>query len=203
MANASNNNGVKMYLPIDAEMFQHLVTGNVDGFRRAMTRLRVDNVLKLRCARDQSTILHIAAMFGQLHLVIINQIVNQWPNLMLEKNSFGDLPIHSAIKTGRFDSVEAMINRLITENDNNKMIDQVLGCTNDEDNTPLHNALELYDQKDKQIVECMVNLYPRACYVMNKQGICPLYLAIKRELPHLVQYMLDRMHPSKTTHSNV
>ncbi|CAO2840606.1 unnamed protein product [Amaranthus hypochondriacus] len=185
----SINGGEEGYFPIDAELYQLLVTGNVSEFDQ------LDGLIKLRCARDRSTVLHIAASFGQVDLV--NLILDQCPELMVMGNSFGDVPVHSAIKTGRLNTTaQAMINWL-KENNNQIEIGQVLGVVNEEGNTPLHCSLEFYDVEDYQTVVDLVELYPGAAYATNKQGICPLFLAIKRELCPLVKRMLDLMQPFK------
>ncbi|CAO2840601.1 unnamed protein product [Amaranthus hypochondriacus] len=188
MSSASINGSEEDYVPIDAELYQHLVTGNLSDDQ-------LEGLIKLRCARDGSTILHIAASFGHVHLV--NLILNQCPQLMVMGNSFGDLPIHSAIKTGRLNTTAQAMTKWLFQNNNQIEIGEVLGCINEEGNTPLHISLELYDVEDYHTVVDLVELYPRAAYAMNKQGNCPLFLAIKRELPPLVKPMLDLMQSFK------
>ncbi|XP_056685398.1 protein ACCELERATED CELL DEATH 6 isoform X3 [Spinacia oleracea] len=110
---------------------------------------------------------------------------------MLQGNFQGDLPIHSALKTGELAAVKALTCWI----QKNNKAEQVLGWNNNGGrNTALHIALE-YDEE--RIAQDLVELYPPASYVMNKEGFFPLYLAIKKELTDLVKDMLQRLQPLK------
>ncbi|XP_021720295.1 protein ACCELERATED CELL DEATH 6-like [Chenopodium quinoa] len=183
---------------IDTELYQLLVTGNVIGFNRVVSSSQVD-VLELRCASDNNTVLHIACSSREVELV--NDILIQWPELMVQGNSQGDLPIHTAIKTGRINVavVDALASWLQQQQASgiNVVVHQVLEWSNVEGNTALHTALEVYDDEEVKQARELVDLYPPTAYAMNIEGICPLYLAIQKELADLVQHMLQKLQPFK------
>ncbi|KAL2940286.1 Protein ACCELERATED CELL DEATH 6, partial [Bienertia sinuspersici] len=188
MASTTNQNNPV----IDSKLYQLLVTGDPTASTDALNNIRVDVVADLRCESAENNVLHIAASLG--HVDLVSFILDRWPRLMVEGNSEGDLPIHSALKSGKLKTVEALTSCLRLPG-NEAVADEVLRAKNGEENTPLHIALE-YDYRE--MAKELVELYPRAAYAMNDDGICPLYLAVQKQLPDLVRHMLFLLLPFKS-----
>ena len=173
---------------LDAKLYHLLANGNFNGFKETITKIE----------NNKNNSLHIVSILGQQD--VMNDILNQWPQLMVQPNWLGDLPIHSALKAGKLTIVKAMVIWLQGSTDQ-RMVKKVLSWNNNKKrNTPLHIALEMYKYEyeyvdAKMIVRDIVKLYPRSSYAMNKEGNCPLYVAVNKELVELVRFMLDQLMP--------
>ncbi|XP_048501791.1 protein ACCELERATED CELL DEATH 6 [Beta vulgaris subsp. vulgaris] len=127
---------------------------------------------------DNSTILHLAASTGSSN--IIELIIQQSPELLQVQNLNGDLPIHVAAKSCQLDAVKKLVLGDISmlERENH----------DDYKNTALHIALE---NQQEEMAKFLFRKCPKTFYQLNKQGISPLYLAIKAEFWELVRDMLS------------
>ena len=89
--------------------------------------------------------------------------------LLYQANNKGDLPIHYAAKAGKFRSLKAIV-----EWHNSSM--GMCKHYNVDGNTALHIALLNNHQK---MAKYLYNQCPETAYCLNKDSICPLFLAIK------------------------
>ncbi|XP_057251724.1 uncharacterized protein LOC130591812 [Beta vulgaris subsp. vulgaris] len=96
--------------------------------------------------------------------------------LLQVQNLNGDLPIHVAAKSCQLDAVKKLVLGDISmlERENH----------DDYKNTALHIALE---NQQEEMAKFLFRKCPKTFYQLNKQGISPLYLAIKAEFWELVR----------------
>ena len=84
---------------------------------------------------DSSTLLHVAASFGHDQIVEAILSKQQCQELLMAKNSSGDLPLHVAVNAGHLPVVQQLVNF------NVDVACQLLKEKNKEGITPLHLAL--------------------------------------------------------------
>ncbi|KAL9241761.1 hypothetical protein vseg_015830 [Gypsophila vaccaria] len=130
---------------------------------------------------DKSTILHIVASMAQGERMI-HCIVDLSPSLLTRPDSKDDLPIHVAVRAGHV----TVVQKLIDLGDRWEI--RLLEHVNNEKNTALHIALE---NQQKDMASMLYVKCPNIINCKNKQGISPMYLAIKAGFWGLVTKMID------------
>ena len=88
---------------------------------------------------DSSTLLHVAASFGHDQIVEAILSKQQRQELLMAKNSCGDLPLHVAVNAGHLPVVQQLVNF------NVDLACKLLKEKNKEGITPLHLALSKKD----------------------------------------------------------
>jgi len=162
---------------IDARIYHRLMEGDRSSIVEICNR--GSKLSDYVWTPNGSTVLHIAASAGQRDLV--KWIVSEEPGLLDAPDSEGNLPTHIAVRTNQFEVVQCLV-ELAKEN-----VEQILRAENNDKNTALHIALENHHDK---IASWLFQKCKPTFYLLNAQGISPLYLAVNRKLP-LVKDMLD------------
>ncbi|KMT08489.1 hypothetical protein BVRB_6g137780 [Beta vulgaris subsp. vulgaris] len=166
---------------INAAHYAMLMNNDVNGLRSEVGE--GGDFSDLIWESDNSTILHLAASTGPSNF--IHFIIQQNPELLQVQNSNGDLPIHVAAKSCQLHAVK----ELVFGADRRSQISMLeRGNHDDYKNTALHIALE---NQQEEMAKCLFRKCPKTFYQLNKQGISPLYLAIKAEFWELVKDMLS------------
>ena len=188
---------------MNASHYKMLLTGNQAALEEAISGLELSN---LEAESDRSSVLHVAAMAGQVGLMVF--IVNRFnegenhhggQHLLLRPNIRGDLPIHVAARAGKILAVEKLIEcavsssalfyRNSTANANLVLCHQMLKAQNKNGNTALHIALE---NQQKVMAKTLFDNCHHTFYCLNEKGLSPLYLAIIAGFKHLAEEMLEK-----------
>ncbi|CAO2824477.1 unnamed protein product [Amaranthus hypochondriacus] len=174
--------GEHNFVPIEPDLYKFLVNGKKDEILGLSTNLE-----DFKSLDERNSVLHIAASAGQYDL--ISDILPQCQELIKWKNIKGDLPLHSAAKSGQLNALKA----LITWDGFSK---EILEWVNKEGDTVLHIALQ---KNQQEMGEFLVGEYciGKACYMMNKEKVCPLYLGIKLGYWELVRNIISYTSQNK------
>jgi ankyrin repeat protein len=174
--------GEHNFVPIEPDLYKFLVNGTKDEILGLSTNLE-----DFKSLEERNSVLHIAASAGQSDL--ISDILPQCKELIKWKNIKGDLPLHSAAKSGQFNALKA----LITWDGFSK---EILGWANKKGDTVLHIALQ---NNQQEMGEFLVGEYciGKACYMMNNEEVCPLYLGIKLGYWDLVRNIISYTSQNK------
>uniref|UniRef100_A0A7C9ENL1 PGG domain-containing protein n=1 Tax=Opuntia streptacantha TaxID=393608 RepID=A0A7C9ENL1_OPUST len=195
---------------MNASHYKMLLTGNQAALEEAISGLELSN---LEAESDRSSVLHVAAMAGQVGLIVfIVTRFNEGENhhggqhLLLRPNIRGDLPIHVAARAGKILAVEKLIEcavsssfyqRNSTANANlvGDLCHQMLKAQNNNGNTALHIALE---NQQKVMAKTLFDNCHHTFYCLNDKGLSPLYLAIIAGFKHLAEEMLEKKFENPT-----
>ncbi|GAB4837293.1 hypothetical protein Ancab_039573 [Ancistrocladus abbreviatus] len=129
----------------------------------------------------EETELHIAASAGHYENII--QILHRNLDLIASRDSKGDLPLHAAARAGQKQAVMTLtlfMTKIVKP-------ELSIGMANKEGNTALHLAIE---NGNKEVAWYLILSCPETSQSLNKEGISPLYLAIKTRFRDLVRRML-------------
>lgn len=174
---SSRNN----FVQIGSILYKYISEGNYEEI------MKLDFSLDKLKSKEDNSVLHIAAIAGQSHL--ITKLVTKSKCIIKWKNNKGDLPFHSAAKASEFESLKALIkwdNYDPKENVNPSL----LGLQNLQGDTPLHIALQNSQEK---MAHLLVDEYFEACYKLNQREESPLYIAIQSENWVVVNRMISRV----------
>lgn len=174
---SSRNN----FVQIGSILYKYISEGNYEEI------MKLDFSLDKLKSKEDNSVLHIAAIAGQAHL--ITKLVPKSKCIIKWKNNKGDLPFHSAAKASEFESLKALIkwdNYDPEENVNPSL----LGLQNLQGDTPLHIALQNSQEKMAHI---LVDEYFDACYKLNEREESPLYIAIQSENWVVVNRMISQV----------
>ncbi|PRQ31955.1 putative ankyrin repeat-containing domain, PGG domain, protein accelerated cell death 6 [Rosa chinensis] len=141
-----------------------------------------------------NSFLHTAVTFGHVSLAI--KIMKLHPPLLLVKNFEGDTALHVAAKTGGGDD---NLIRCIMEHENldsgegqatdiEKVDISVFRMKNDEENTPLHEALINGNHLEAKY---LIKADPSVSFCANEERKSPLYLAAEAGLVEIVKLIYD------------
>nr|XP_011462102.1 PREDICTED: ankyrin-2-like [Fragaria vesca subsp. vesca] len=147
-----------------------------------------------RLSPMNDSFLHTVVTFGHVSLAI--EILKLHPSLLLVKNFEGDIVLHVAAKTGEGD--DNMI-RYIMEHVNlgsgqgqvtdiEKVDISVFRMKNDEENTPLHEALINGNHLEAKY---LIKADPSVSVSVNKEKKSPFYLAAEAGLIEVVTLIVD------------
>ncbi|BBG99623.1 Ankyrin repeat family protein [Prunus dulcis] len=172
------------------QLYGYATQGKIDSFKDTIERkLKADEVhdpnagvrLLSRLSPHKNTFLHIAASFG--HAKLAAEIIHLHKPLLYEKNFEGDTPLHITAKTGDLDTAST----LLCETPGAENADEVfmlLTSINDEQNTPLHEALIHGHQS---VAKCLIEAYPAFSFYLNKEAKSSLYLAAEEGFDEIVK----------------
>ena len=158
--------------PIDEDLYQSLLRGDMDQVDENISTRGIQ-FKDLGYPTNGDTILHILASMGKHQL--LEQVLH--PNrgcgdLREQANYNGDLPIHLAAKAGNLKTVQA----LFIWPDNREVNTRICLKQNMEGDTALHVVVQ---NNHREVAKYLYNYCPDAAYYLNKNKICPLFLAIK------------------------
>ncbi|XP_020416292.1 protein ACCELERATED CELL DEATH 6-like [Prunus persica] len=172
------------------QLYGYATQGKIDSFKDTIERkLEADEVhdpnarvrLLSRVSPHKNTFLHIAANFG--HAKLAAEIIHLHKPLLFEKNFEGDTALHITAKTGDLDTAST----LLCEAPGAENADEVfmlLTSINDEQNTPLHEALIHGHQS---VAKCFIEAYPAFSFYLNKEAKSSLYLAAEEGFDEIVK----------------
>ncbi|XP_034208199.1 protein ACCELERATED CELL DEATH 6-like [Prunus dulcis] len=172
------------------QLYGYATRGKIDSFKDTIERkLKADEVhdpnagvrLLSRLSPHKNTFLHIAASFG--HAKLAAEIIHLHKPLLFEKNFEGDTPLHITAKTGDLDTAST----LLCEAPGAENADEVfmlLTSINDEQNTPLHEALIHGHQS---VAKSLIEAYPAFSFYLNKEAKSSLYLAAEEGFDEIVK----------------
>ncbi|KAL0846291.1 hypothetical protein Bca101_019537 [Brassica carinata] len=168
-----------------------------------------------------NTILHLAAIYGHDHLVrrILDHELNvlrSWnPNLvgnfapsfshyqtlLLRQNSQGNLALHVAAAAGHELIVEFLLESLrmlpqdrnIVVRSEQILVGNILSVSNNDGNTALHLALK---GNHVAVSLQLVRGDQSTCFLLDKEGVSPLYMAAEAGHVSLVEYILHGLNAS-------
>ncbi|XP_008245687.1 PREDICTED: protein ACCELERATED CELL DEATH 6-like [Prunus mume] len=172
------------------QLYGYATQGKIDSFKDTIERkLEADEVhdpnarvlLLSRLSPHKNTFLHIAASFGQAKLAA--EIIHLHKPLLFEKNFEGDTALHIAAKTGDLDTANTLL-REAPGAENADEVFMLLTSINDEQNTPLHEALIHGHQS---VAKCLIEAYPAFSFYVNKEAKSPLYLAAEEGFDEIVK----------------
>lgn len=181
------------YVLMNPENFSAVSAGN----KECLEKLR-NYGTPMACLKSSrgDSVLHLAAAWG--HTELVKSIVSECPFLLIQPNSMNQIPIHAAARAGHLAVVEALIASVtylssrLSEEERKRM--NLYDLKDRDGNIAMHLALT---GRNVEIAACLVNVYQRASFLANKEGISPLYLAVEAGNVSLVKEML------KTTGSNI
>ncbi|CAO2840603.1 unnamed protein product [Amaranthus hypochondriacus] len=166
-------NGLKCSIfPIDEDMYRDLLLNDMHQLNKTIFA-KGTQLKDLGCPTNGDTILHILASMGKHQLV--EQVLHPdrgCGDLREQANNNGDLPIHLAAKAGNLKTVQA----LFIWPDNREVNTRICLKQNMEGDTALHVAVQ---NNHREVAKCLYNYCTDAAYYLNKNKICPLFLAIK------------------------
>ncbi|CAO2840602.1 unnamed protein product [Amaranthus hypochondriacus] len=165
-------NGLKCSIsPIDEDMYRDLLLNDMHQVNETLLAKGIQ-LKDLGCPTNGDAILHILASMGEQLLEHVLHPDCGCGDLREQPNNNGDLPIHLAAKAGNLKSVQA----LFIWPDNREVNTRICLKQNMEGDTALHVAVQ---NNHREVAKCLYNYCPDATYYLNKNKICPLFLAIK------------------------
>uniref|UniRef100_A0A803M6G3 PGG domain-containing protein n=1 Tax=Chenopodium quinoa TaxID=63459 RepID=A0A803M6G3_CHEQI len=154
-------------IPIDDYLYQLLLHGDLNQVCQIILDRRLE-LNDLICLEDGCNILHVAVSMDQ-PLLVVDLLRRNCDTLLYLANYKGDLPYHSAAKACNLQSLKALLEWP------NISVD-ACRTLNDKGNTALHIAVF---NNHPEMAKYLYNKCPQAAYCLNKDKICPLFLAIK------------------------
>ncbi|XP_021729826.1 protein ACCELERATED CELL DEATH 6-like [Chenopodium quinoa] len=154
-------------IPIDDYLYQLLLHGDLNQLCQIISDRRFE-LNDLICPEDGCNVLHVAASMDQ-PLLVVDLLRRNCDTLMYLANYKGDLPYHSAAKACNLQSLKTLLEWP------NIYVD-ACRTLNDKGNTTLHIAVF---NNHLEMAKYLYNKCPQAAYCLNKDKICPLFLAIK------------------------
>ena len=180
--------------------------------------------LLLERFHDSNTLLHVAASLGHDEIVKAILSVEQCPDLLMVKNSSGDIPLHVAANAGHLSIVQCLVNsshnyqELITPRDSSieycfpdPYASKLLRVKNNENNTPLHLALiKKYEEVDLnlktkycEVAKFLIEKDTDAYNAFNMAGNSPLSMAEKAQDRKLQKLMEGNSRPRYAGHAAI
>ncbi|PQM36407.1 protein ACCELERATED CELL DEATH 6-like [Prunus yedoensis var. nudiflora] len=172
------------------QLYCYATQGKIDSFKDTIDRkLEADEVhdpnarvrLLSRLSPHKNTFLHIAASFG--HAKLAAEIIHLHKPLLFEKNFEGDTALHMTAKAGDLDTANTLL-REAPGAENADVVFMLRTWKNDEENTPLHEALIHGHQS---VAKCLIEAYPAFSFYVNKEAKSPLYLAAEEGFDEIVK----------------
>ncbi|KAF8391365.1 hypothetical protein HHK36_023669 [Tetracentron sinense] len=170
---------------MDPRLYDAATKGDV-LFLRYLAKNHPD-LLRQMSGPNRNTVLHVAANLDNMSFV--EEIRNYCPNIIEEKNSNDDTPLHIAARAGYPTVVQFLIDWARDEiHDPNVLLRE---C-NKYGNIALHEAVR---SRNPKVVELLMYADPQSMSILNNNGESPFYLAADRGLFHTILKMLFLILP--------
>ena len=134
-----------------------------------------------------ATVVHLAARQG--YLEILKQLVNHTPGVLLKKNKRSRIPLHYAIRTAQYETVDYMLKQK-----------EILAFLKKDDSDWPVLVFATYHGRDKLVRDLVTA--GAAINVFNKNGESALTVAERLEFPQLVNYLRSLGLSTDTNTSN-
>lgn len=160
------------------KLYLAAIQNDVNHFIQVQTEIASENIVDLLTPL-KNTVLHVAA--GHINSIgnrrggqekIVTLLVNHFPQLITKQNKVGDTALHVAVKAGRYDAVQILLNESTTTS----LV--LVKMRNKKGNTALHECL-INQHRTTGIYNSLIRQDPSMCFVLNKERESPLYLAVK------------------------
>ncbi|PQP94302.1 protein ACCELERATED CELL DEATH 6-like [Prunus yedoensis var. nudiflora] len=182
----TDGDGLSLY----QQLYSYATQGKIDSFKDTIRKLEADKVhdpnprvrLLSQLSPHKNTFLHIAASFG--HAKLVAEILHLHKPLLFKKNFEDDTALHMTAKAGDFDTTNTLL-REAPGAENAELRNWI----NDEQNTPLHEALIHGHQS---VAKCLIKAYPAFSFYVNKEAKSPLYLAAEEGFDEIVKLIYKK-----------
>ena len=159
-------------------LYQAARKGEIDFL---LNQLNISKILdQAKTIQQKDNVLHIAANFLQLEFA--REIIRLCSQLLTRPNSKGDIPLHTAARTGCSDMVKEFI-----DSSRDRRYD-IIKKVNQEGDTALHVAIK---SGHFQVVNLLVDEDIGLLSFSNKHCESPLYLAVERGFFQIVEKILS------------
>ncbi|KAK9179763.1 hypothetical protein WN943_028968 [Citrus x changshan-huyou] len=186
---------------MDRKLYEAAAKGDIEPFRE----IARDELESIVTDVMKNTVLHVNIMRSHLTLQteegeissesteFVEQILDLCPSLLFQANAKGDSPLHLAAKKGHTAIVEFLIvfaNRqpIDLERGVESAARQILKMTNEEQNTPLHEAVRL---RSVDVVKILIKADPHVSYSANRNSETLLYMAVANGSAEIVAEILQ------------
>ncbi|KAL9410758.1 hypothetical protein AB3S75_044520 [Citrus x aurantiifolia] len=186
---------------MDRKLYEAAAKGDIEPFRE----IARDELESIVTDVMKNTVLHVNIMRSHLTLQteegeissesteFVEQILDLCPSLLFQANAKGDSPLHLAAKKGHAAIVEFLIvfaNRqpIDLESGVESAARQILKMKNEEQNTPLHEAVRL---RRVDVVKILIKADPHVSYSANRNSETLLYMAVANGSAEIVAEILQ------------
>ncbi|CAL9016713.1 unnamed protein product [Prunus brigantina] len=182
---------------MDRLVYEAATSGDVGLFRRIKDGDELPDVLYKKTPKDNN-VLHIAAEFKQIKF--FNDIPLEYgSSLFWATNKKGDTPLHVAAKVGCVEVVEFLIEHArktlhhMERGDeesgpaDGESQNKLLRVKNSDNDTTLHLAVRY---NHDEVVIRLMEADPQLCCFTNNANESPLFLAVRKGTPSIVQSIL-------------
>ncbi|KAL9411276.1 hypothetical protein AB3S75_044966 [Citrus x aurantiifolia] len=178
---------------MDPKLYKAAAKGDIEPFREIardelesiVTDVMKNTVLDVNIVASHLTLQTEEGEISSESTEFVEQILDLCPSLLFQANAKGDSPLHLAAKKGHAAIVEFLIgfaNRQSTAR-------QILEMTNEEQNTPLHEAVGL---RSVDVAKILIEADPDVPYSANRNSETPLYMAAANGSVKIVAKILQK-----------
>ncbi|XP_021720018.1 protein ACCELERATED CELL DEATH 6-like [Chenopodium quinoa] len=173
-------NDIKLF-PIDGNLYLHLAKREINRVSESVRRLQLKDLLT---PDEGENVLHIAACMDSTQLIHDLLQGHGCTTLMYQANKKGDLPIHSAVKVGNFQSLKGLF-----QWSPSIPSDHICIRPNFDGNTALHVAVLYNRRKDQNVIKLFHHRH-----LLNSKDQNVLHVAAKNYDNH---YIIAYLHKRK------
>ncbi|WVZ60474.1 hypothetical protein U9M48_010489 [Paspalum notatum var. saurae] len=174
-------------MSMDKALYKAATHGDVPSLRKLVVR----DVKILNSKTPQgNTALHVAALHG--HAKFAREVLKVSEEMLVAKNDDGDTPLHLAARMGRLNVAELFLS-LAQAWPEDPTVDDVLlksplVITNEEDNTPLHEAVL---HQNTAVALKLLSADIKRAHDLNKHNESPLAVAAREGLFQVVHKIVS------------
>ncbi|KAL4625957.1 hypothetical protein ACB092_05G061400 [Castanea dentata] len=182
---------------MNPELFKALKGGNIAFIEKARD---MESSHLFDTSPKLNTILHVAASSGHEKVVKVILETKGCQQLVMRKNSAGDLALHVAASAGHLPIVKLLLSASYQHLEESQCSFEPLKEQNKRGNTPLHLALinkyqeVTFKTKYNEVARFLVETKPVVtCSSINKENKSPLYMAAEAGDVELLEIMLNKL----------
>ncbi|KAF3958320.1 hypothetical protein CMV_016772 [Castanea mollissima] len=182
---------------MNPELFKALKGGNIAFIEKARD---MESSHLFDTSPKLNTILHVAASSGHEKVVKVILETKGCQQLVMRKNSAGDLALHVAASAGHLPILKLLLSASYQHLEESQCSFEPLKEQNKRGNTPLHLALiNKYQEvtskiKYNEVARFLVETEPVVtCSSINKENKSPLYMAAEAGDVELLEIMLNKL----------
>ncbi|PON53342.1 Transmembrane protein, partial [Trema orientale] len=176
---------------MDSNLYRAAAEGRTtDDFKKPNHVHKLDQLL----TPNRNTILHIHITASTNdETLFVEEILKLCPQLLLQANAKGEIPLHMGARYGHAHIVESLIKRVKANHNEDlergiEAAKQMLRMTNKENDTSLHEAVRF---RHLDVVRLLTNEDPDFLHYANEAGETPLYMAAERGYRDVVHEILE------------